>query len=115
MTGKNLSKIYTANIYRMSYKISVKASEDVENFWIYTFENWSFEQADRYINLIFDEIQYLADNPDSGKNFDYIRKNYRCSRVKSHLIFYRVTNNQSDIEIIRILHQRMDIENRLKE
>ncbi len=99
----------------MSYKISAQASEDIENIWLYTFENWSIEQADRYINLIFDEIEYLADNPKSGKDFDYIRKNYRCSKVKSHIIFYRLIAKQNDIEIIRVLHQRMDLENRLSE
>ena len=98
----------------MSYKISHKAYEDIENIWLYTFENWSLEQADRYINLLFDEIEYLADNPNSGKDFNHVRKNYRCSKVKSHLIFYRL-DKQSYIEVIRILHQRMDIENRLKE
>lgn len=99
----------------MSYKISVEASQDIENIWLYTLENWSLEQADRYINLILDEIEYLADNPDSGKDFNHIRKNYRCSRVKSHLIFYRVVDKRNDIEIIRVLHQRMDLENRLTE
>lgn len=99
----------------MSYKISIKASEDIENIWIYTFENWSFEQADRYISLIFDEIEYLANNPNSGKNFNHIRKNYRCSKVKSHLILYRLTTKPGDIEIIRLLHQTMDIQNRLNQ
>lgn len=99
----------------MGYKISVKASEDIENIWLYTFENWSVEQADRYVNLIIDEIEYIASNPNSGKDFNHIRKNYRCSKVKSHLIFYRLVEKQKDIEIIRILHQRMDIKNRLQE
>jgi toxin ParE1/3/4 len=99
----------------MSYKISVQASEDIENIWLYTFENWSLEQADRYVNLIFDEIEYLVDNPNSGKDFNHIRNNYRCSKVKSHIIFYRLTDKQNNIEIIRVLHQRMDIENRLSE
>jgi toxin ParE1/3/4 len=99
----------------MGYKISVKASEDIENIWLYTFGHWSLEQADRYINLIFDEIEYITENPNSGKEFHHIRKNYRCSKVKSHLIFYRVIENHGGVEIIRILHQRMDIENHLNE
>lgn len=99
----------------MSYKISFQASEDIENIWLYTIENWSLEQADRYVNLIFDEIEYLADHPNSGKDFNHIRKNYRCSKVKSHIIFYRLTDKQHIIEIIRVLHQRMDIANRLSE
>lgn len=99
----------------MGYKISAQASEDIENIWLYTFENWSVEQADRYINLIFDEIEYLADNPKGGRDCSGFRKNYRCSTVKSHIIFYRVVDKQSAIEIIRVLHQRMDIESRLSE
>ena len=99
----------------MSYKISVQASEDIENIWLYTFENWSLEQADRYVKLIFDEIEYLADNPNSGNDFNHIRTNYRCSKVKSHIIFYRYTDKHNNIEIIRVLHQRMDIKNRLSE
>lgn len=97
----------------MGYKISVKATQDIENIWLYTLENWSLEQADRYVNLIFDEIEYAAGNPMSGKNYNQIRKNYFCSKVKSHLIFYRLID--SDIEIIRVLHQGMDIDNRLTE
>jgi len=51
--------------------------------------NWSLEQADRYVNLIFDEIEYLANNPDSGKDFGVVRKGYFYSKVKSHLILSR--------------------------
>ncbi|MDP4275070.1 MAG: type II toxin-antitoxin system RelE/ParE family toxin, partial [Bacteroidota bacterium] len=35
------------------------------------------------------------------------------SKVKSHLIFFKKTEDNI-MEIIRILHQNMDIENRLK-
>lgn len=97
----------------MNYRISVKAAEDLENIWLYTFDNWSKVQADRYVNLIFEEIEYVAENPLHGKDFSNIRKNYRCSKVKSHLIFYRTVVKQNLIEIIRVLHQSMDIENRL--
>ena len=99
----------------MSYKISVEATEDISNIWLYTFERWSLEQADRYVNLIFDEIEYLAENPASGKDYSHIREGYRCASVKSHLIFYRIKEKQAEVEIIRVLHQRMDIENRLSD
>lgn len=99
----------------MGYKLSVKASEDIESIWLYTLETWSQEQADRYVNLIFDEIEYVSANPESGKDFSHVRKNYRCAKVKSHLIFYRCVAGQADIEVIRVLHQRMYIEERLRE
>ena len=97
----------------MKYGLSRKALADIESIWLYTVENWSIDQADRYYNLIFDEIEYLAEFPDSGKDFSYVRKDYRRSKVKSHLIFSRIRKNE--VEIIRVLHQRMDIENRLKD
>lgn len=99
----------------MGFKISNEAQNDLENIWLYTFETWSVEQADRYIELIIDEIEYLANNPNTGKDFGFIRKGYYCSKVKSHLIFYKINQKKELIEIIRILHQQMDIENRLND
>jgi len=52
----------------MDYKISKEAQSDLENIWLYTFETWSVEQADRYYNQILDEIEYLAENPTSGND-----------------------------------------------
>ena len=98
----------------MNYQISVKANEDIEAIWLYTFENWGQEQADRYYNLILNEIEYIAENFESGKSMEFLRKGYRATKVKSHLIFYR-KNKKNTVEIIRILHQKMDIENRLVE
>jgi toxin ParE1/3/4 len=97
----------------ISYRISKKAFDDLENIWLYTLETWSAEQADRYYNLIIDEIKYLAKHFESGKSMAYIISGYRSSKVKSHIIFYRRAEDNV-IEIIRILHQAMDVENRLK-
>ncbi|MCB0516503.1 MAG: type II toxin-antitoxin system RelE/ParE family toxin [Chitinophagales bacterium] len=97
----------------MKYKISSEAKNDIEKIWLYTFENWSMEQADRYFDLIMDEIEYIAENPNSGKDFSNIRKGYLRTQVKSHFIFYKINQKRNEIEIIRVLHQRMDIENKL--
>lgn len=99
----------------MTYKISVKATEDLEQIWLYTFEHWSKQQADRYLELIFNEVAYLAQNPNSGRDFGHVREHYRCSKVKSHLIFYKVIEEHDIIEVIRVLHERMDIRTRLSD
>ena len=96
------------------YIISEKALEDLKNIWIYTAENWSVEQANRYYNLIVDEIEYVSENFEIAKNFENIRKNYKYSKVKSHLVFYKKTLN-SEMEVVRILHERMDIKNRIND
>lgn len=103
------------NMMLMGYKLSLEASADLENIWLYTFETWSKDQADRYVNLSLDEIEYLADSPLSGKDCSSIRKNYRSSKVKSHIIFYRHLDAARSIEVIRVLHQKMDIERRLND
>lgn len=90
------------------YRISEKAIDDLEKIWTHTFETWSAEQADRYYNLALDEIEYLTENCESGKNMAHIKFGYRSSKVKSHLIFYKKAED-TILEIVRILHQRMDI------
>ena len=97
-----------------NYRISNEALKDLERIWAYTFETWSIEQADRYINQIFEEIEYLSIKPESGKDFSYVRKGYLRSKVKLHFIFFKLNKTSKTIKIIRILHQSMDIENRLK-
>ena len=86
---------------------------DLEEIWLYTIDTWSVEQADRYHSLIMREIQFLATKPKSGKILEHIRKGYLSAKVKSHYLFYRF--NSKEIEIVRILHESMDIPNRLED
>ena len=95
------------------YIISKKAVADLEAIWLYTVNHWPVEQADRYYNLIFDEIAYICKNENAGKSLDHVRKGYKTSKVKSHLIFYKISKDI--IEIVRILRERMDTENRLSD
>ncbi len=44
------------------YRISQSAINDLGEIWIYTLNRWSKEQADRYYDLIIEEIEYIADN-----------------------------------------------------
>lgn len=99
---------------QFSYRISKKAIEDLEKIWNYTFEKWSLEQADRHYELIISEIEFISNNFMTGKSMDYIKSGYRASIIKSHLVFYRMADDNV-VEIIRILHQRVDIDNRITE
>ena len=64
---------------------------------------------------IIDEIENVSSDPSSGKDCSDIRKGYYRSRVKSHFIFYRINLKNKEIEIMRILHQQMDIATRLND
>ena len=96
----------------MNYKISIEAKNDIEKIWLYTFENWSLEQADRYYKEIYQEIKYITEDFESGKDIGKIKSGYRQAKMKSHLIIYKKADD-GIIEIVRVLHQMMDIPNRL--
>ena len=98
---------------KLNFEISKLALEDLENIWAHTVEQWSKEQANKYYNKIFSAINLICENPDSGKPIDEIKKGFRITYVKSHMIIYKVKG--TTIYIDRILHQKMDIEKHLDE
>ena len=96
------------------YELTNKAVEDLTGIWEYTIEKWSEQQADKYYNLLLDSCQDIANNPELGKNYDGITKDLFGLKTNRHIVFYRKRINQP-IEITRILHERMDLKNRLSE
>ncbi len=99
----------------MRGKLSEAAYRDLESIWRYTFENWSGEQADRYVRLLMDEIRHIGLNPSIGRLRDHIRSGYRSVKAGRHVIFYVTKRDSGEIENIRMLHERMDIQDWLFE
>ncbi len=98
---------------KLVLQISTEALSDLEEIWSYTLKKRSKEQADRYYSLLIDDIEFLHSNYYTGKSAEYIRPGYRVSFVKSHIIFYKIVDDQK-LEIIRILHQSVNIDKWLK-
>jgi toxin ParE1/3/4 len=96
------------------YQLTNKAVEDLNNIWDYTFDQWSQRQADKYYQMLLDNFQTLADNPSLGKNYEGIANHLFGIRAEHHIIFFRRIH-QNEIEITRILHERMDLKNRITE
>ncbi len=96
------------------FKLTNKAVEDLAKIWDYTFEVWSETQADIYYEMLIFNYQEIADNPNLGKNYEGIMQNLFGINANRHIIFYRVVN-ENQVEITRILHERMDLKNRLAE
>lgn len=97
----------------VKYRFTNEAVKDLEEIWFYTKQKWSLEQADRFYNLVIDEIEFIASNPLLGRSIDYITEGYRSTKVKSHVVFYKQQKDET-VLVVRILHQRMDSENRMK-
>lgn len=96
---------------KAKYRISETAIRDLDGIWEYTFHKWSTEQADRYYSLIMNEIEFIAGNVTSGKPMNHVKMGYFASYVKSHMILFK--KNEDIVEVIRVLHQQMDIESNL--
>lgn len=94
------------------YFLTNKAVEDLSRIWDYTYEVWSENEADKYYELLIKTCRELSENPNVGKNYDEIAKEISGFRINKHIIFYRVTK-PDEIEVLRILHESMDLKNRI--
>jgi toxin ParE1/3/4 len=92
------------------YKLSPAAVGDLAEIWRYTARKWSPEQADTYQDQFVAAFEGLGAGTKKGRPVD-VRPGYLSYPVGSHLIFYRERNSQ--IEVVRILHSRMDVNRRL--
>ncbi|WP_075344602.1 type II toxin-antitoxin system RelE/ParE family toxin [Tenacibaculum agarivorans] len=91
-----------------------KAIDDLNDIWDYTFEKWSEEQADKYYITLKIACNGIGENPNIGKEYDGISKNLLGFKSGKHIIFYQIISTKR-IQVIRILHERMDLKNRITE
>ena len=96
------------------YNLTNKAIHDLSEIWSYTYDTWSDFQADKYYHQLLECCQKLADNPQMGRKYDNILKKLQGFKANRHIIFYRISG-KDEIEIVRILHEKMDLKNRIRE
>ncbi|MEW8026698.1 MAG: type II toxin-antitoxin system RelE/ParE family toxin [Candidatus Thiodiazotropha sp.] len=89
----------------------IKARRDLKNIWLYSYENFGIDQADKYFDDLESAMETIQDNPLIGVSCDYIRAGYRQYKVNEHYIFYHIT--KKTIHIVRVLHDTMQTRNHL--
>ena len=94
------------------FRVSIAADTDLRKIAQYTQEQWGAERRDAYIKKLFDAFAQLADTPDMAPRMDYVREGYRCFPVERHVVYFRTASTHS-VEIIRVLHKRMNAEAQL--
>jgi toxin ParE1/3/4 len=87
-----------------------EAINDLNEIWLYTFEKWSEKQADTYYSLLEYACLEIGNNAELGKEYNGVETSLFGLKTGKHIIFYRIITKQ-EIEIIRILHERMDLKN----
>lgn len=93
------------------FRLTPRAEVDLEDIFAYTARRWSLIQAEDYHAGFVAAFEKLASGERSGGIAD-VSGGYLKYAVGSHLVFYRETGH--DIVIVRILHQRMDVERHLE-
>lgn len=91
-----------------------EAINDLTDIWDYTFQEWSGNQADNYYDTIKLACKSIEANPNIGKIYTEISKSLFGLKSRKHIIFYHQIS-ENEIEVIRILHERMDLKNRINE
>ena len=93
------------------YTLSPAAQADLENIWDYTVERWGEAQAEDYTRNIQAACEALSEGTMIIRSAEEVRAGYRKVAVGSHVMFFRMGSGV--VEIIRILHQSMDVERHL--
>lgn len=94
------------------FVLSPLARSDLSGIWDYTAHHWGNDQADRYVRQIVAICDDLAAGRKQGRSVDAIRAGYLKCAAGSHVLFYRIGEGRR-IEVMRILHRRMDVERHL--
>jgi toxin ParE1/3/4 len=96
------------------FRLTKKATQDLSHIWNYTVDTWSENQADLYYRMLLDSCQDICDGKVPEKQYDGIYADLLGHKAGKHIIFYQKTNH-GVVDIVRILHERMDLKRRIRE
>lgn len=89
------------------FVLSSKAKFDLSEISKYTYKTWGGRQFDKYVRNLHEVFEGLASGMLKGQIYDF-KKGYKKYYVGKHIIFYRDLSADT-IQIVRILHQAMDV------
>lgn len=89
---------------RLIYRAA--ATADLRGIARSTRARWGDEQASSYVSAIRSSIKSLDEFDRRFPEADVGHRGLRKMRSGHHMVFYRV--NGDSIEIVRVLHERMD-------
>ena len=90
----------------VTYKLSRKAAEDLENLYVAGAVAFGVDQAERYFSGLIEALEFLADYPLAARARPELGPATRGHPYKSHMIFYRPDG--PDVLVQRIRHGSED-------
>lgn len=93
-------------------RLTPRARADLDVIWSFSRQQWGPRKADAYVRAIARAFDDIASGTAPGLRADDVREGYFRLLVGAHVLFYR-GGGEGVIEIVRILHQRMDVSRHL--
>lgn len=94
-----------------SSRLAPEAFADLADIFDYSEMNWGFAAAEKYIARLWEAFAQIESSPRVGRPASARHPALRRFRCASHLIIY--AEKPDGVEIVRVLHQRMDIDSNL--
>jgi len=88
------------------YRLTPAAQNDLADIWLYTAQQWSVTQADRYTDILEDTLERLLFMPEMARERPEFDPPVRIHPSADHLIIYRVENDY--LSILRVLGASQD-------
>ncbi len=99
----------------MRPKIFKVARRRIIEIWHYTDQTWGEKQADKYVRGLYNAFEKASSNRYSWRKVEHEDiKGIFFVRYQHHFIFFRELSKGA-LGIVNVLHENMDIPNRLKE
>jgi toxin ParE1/3/4 len=93
------------------WRLTPQAEADLEDIFAYTVEQWDFEQAERYHTGLLAMFDALVVDVWRGTVVSPRHGELLKQRSGRHLIIFLRT--EIAVEIVRVLHERMDADTQL--
>ena len=88
-------------------RLSPAAQRDLDGIWDYSEEKWGSQKAQEYVEAIQSTLTSIADGKRITRPVSVHEGYFKCS-IGSHVVFVRT--DDTFLDVVRILHQRMDAE-----
>jgi toxin ParE1/3/4 len=84
----------------LTLELSALAKNDLRDIAQYTFTRYGERQVDIYLQLLYDGMELLTENPEIGHRRNDIPKGYRSLVVEKHLLIFTVQGESVIIDRI---------------
>ncbi len=90
----------------MKFRLTRPAIHDLAEIGRYTLKNWGEQQAQRYRTALSARLKWLCKNQHLWRQHPQLQEGVYTCTEQHHVIVFR--EYREGIEILRVLHERMD-------